>query len=156
MRERTHRIVLVISLVLNLFALGAAGGAAVMWLSIRQAPVAAAQHPLQAAADALSPADRDRFRAALRDTLRDARPIQQTARENRLKAADLFVQPTFDADAVNAALARARDADLMLRTRLEGALVNVAKGFPQSERMTLAQALARKGPLRHPTVRPAP
>jgi uncharacterized membrane protein len=154
MDSRTLRIALAVSVVLNLFAIGAlAGGAVVVWSRARS-PTAAPGRPLRRAADALPPQDQQRFRQAIRDALADAGPIRQAARENRRAAADLLVQPTFDAAKVNDALAQARQADFALRTRLEGGVVDFARSLPQSERVALARGLAQGGPLRLPAPKP--
>lgn len=150
-RDRTLRIALLVSVVLNLFALGAAGGAALMWENARHGPpVRARRRLLRAAAEALPPADQARYLALLRGAAEEVRPIRRAARKNRRVAADLFVQPTFDAPAVSSALGRAREADFTLRTRLEAAMVDFAKDLPQAERVVLAKGLARGGPLRQP------
>ncbi len=153
-RDRALRIALAASILLNLFALGAAGGAAVVWTRIAHAPPVLRRRPLRAAAEGLRPDDQVRYLAALRDASKDEHPIQQVARENRRAAAELFVQPNFDRVAVTAALDRARAADFALRTRLEATIVAFAAGLPQAERASLAQGLARGGPLRQPRAAP--
>lgn len=150
MRENALRIALVVSVVLNLFAIGAAGGAAVVWSHTRHAAVTAPRRRLFAAADTLPPADKARFWVAVREARRQTRDSRRTGRESRRLAAELFVRDTFDAAAVDGALAKARDADFALRASLEGAIVDFAKALPRSERVVLAQGLARGGPLRHP------
>ena len=156
MQGRNLRIALAVSVMLNIFALGAAGGAMAIWLNGPHAPRAAKGRPLMAAADALPSADRTRYLALMHDTLRQAQPLQRAARENRRMAAELFVQPNFDAAVVGDAFAHAREADFTLRTRLETAVVGFAKDLPQSEREALALGLARGGPLRHRPARAKP
>jgi uncharacterized membrane protein len=148
MPERTLRIALVVSVILNLFAIGAAAGAALIWSQTGHEAAAARRRPLFAAGDAMSHAEQARFRAAMQAAQVQARDVRLIARENRRVAAELFVKDTFDAAAVNAALARARDADFALRTRLEAAVVDFAKDLPQPERLALARGLARGGPFR--------
>jgi uncharacterized membrane protein len=139
------KMLLAISVVVNLFALGAIGGGAAMWFATSP------RHPIRAAGDALPTAARFRFRQMFRSVAKEARPLQQSARENRRAAALLFVQPTFDAPAVAEALARARDADVAARTAVEAALVEFAATLPQAERQTLAEGLRQGGgPLRQP------
>lgn len=151
MNDRRLKIALAVSMLLNLFALGAAGGAAAMWSRLKSEPVGAAPHrrAIRTAGDALPPADRERFRAVMRTVAQAARPIRQEAQQSRRQAATLFVQPSFNAAAANAALARARSADFALRTRLETTVVEFAAGLPGAERAVLAQGLSR-GPLRQP------
>lgn len=153
MDSRALRIALAVSVAVNLLALGAlASGGVVLWS--RAQPPKATRGPLRRAAEALPPQDEARFVQALRGVMAGSVPARQAAREGRRVAADLFVQPTFDAGKVNAALAQAREADFTLRTRLEGAVVDFATTLPQPERVTLAQGLARGGPLRRPAPRP--
>jgi uncharacterized membrane protein len=139
------KLLLAISLVVNLFALGALGGGAAMWLAT------SARHPIRAAGNSLPTADRHRFRQMFRTVAQEARPLQQTARDNRRAAALLFVQPVFDAAAATEALSRARDADLAARTEVETALVGFAATLPLAERQAFANALSQAGgPLRQP------
>ncbi len=150
MAQRTLRAALAASVVLNLFAIGAVGGGAVMWLSLKHPPAAGRGRPLRNAADALPAAERAQYLAVFRAAVVDARPIQKAARENRRLAAALFVQPRFDAAAVTAALERARNADFALRARLEATMVSFAQNLPQADRVILARRLSRGGPLRQP------
>ena len=144
MTSRTLKILLAISIAVNLFALGAIGGGAASWL--KTAP----RRPIFRAAESLPQGDRDAFRHVLRTVARDARPIQRDARDNRRLAAQLFVQPTIDAAAVNAAMTRARDDDFAVRARLEIAMVGFASTLSQPERTAMARALSQGGPLRQP------
>ena len=155
MRLSGLRVALAISVILNLFALGAVGGALAVWSHVGRHPAAVRGRPLMTAADALPPADGAHYRALMQATLLQNRPLMRTARENRSTAASLFVQPSFDTAAAGAALARARDADFQLRTRFETAVIDFAKDLPQTERAALVQGLARGGPLRHPPARPS-
>nr|WP_321983313.1 periplasmic heavy metal sensor [uncultured Lichenicoccus sp.] len=147
-------MLLAVSLLVNVFAVGAIGGGLFMLSregGLRAQPVV--RPPLRAAGEGLPVPDRARYRLAIRTVLRDSRELGVTARDNRTAAADLFVQPEFDAAAVLAALDRARAADFELRRRLETAAVQVAASLPVDERVFLARGLARGGPLRHPAHR---
>jgi uncharacterized membrane protein len=139
------KLLLAISVVVNLFALGALGGGAAMWFAT------SARHPLRAAGDTLPSADRRRFHQMFKTVAQQVRPLQQSARENRHAADLLFVQPMFDAAAAAEALSRARDADLAARTEVETALVGFAATLPQVERQAFANGLGQGGgPLRQP------
>jgi uncharacterized membrane protein len=59
----------------------------------------------------------------------------------------LFVQPQFDANAINARLDQARAADSAFRANLEHALVQFSAGLPQDQRQKMAEAL-KQGPFR--------
>jgi uncharacterized membrane protein len=149
---RPFKVLLAASLLVNVFAAGAIGGGLLMlakpgiWRSL----TAATPRPIRVAGDALPPPDRVRFRQTMQQVIRDNRDLPRTARESRQTAAELFVQPRFDEAAVSAALERARDADVQLRTRLEAAAVDFAATLPLEERILLVQGLERGGPLRHP------
>jgi uncharacterized membrane protein len=143
------RFLLAASLLLNLFAAGAAiGGLAALRHPglLRHPPIPFG--PLREAGDGLPPPDRARFRATMRHVLGQGRDLGRTARANRREAARLFIAPTFDVAAADAALARARAADFELRVRLETAAVAFAATLPRDERALLTQGLERRGPLR--------
>ena len=149
---RPVNVLLAASLLFNVFAAGAIGGGLLMlakpglWRSVATGQ----PRPIRAAGDALPLPDRGRFQKAMQQVLRDNRDLPRTARESRETAAQLFVQPHFDEAAVSAALERARDADIQLRTRLETTAIGFAATLPAEERALLAQGLERGGPLRHP------
>lgn len=145
------------SLLANVFAAGAIGGGLVM-LSHQNTvqPAASPLRPIRVAGNGLPPSTRDRFRAAMRRVVADADGLIRTAREGRETAARLFIQAQFDRGAADAALGRARDADVQLRSRLEAAAVEFAAGLPADERILLAQGLEQGGPLRHPPREPTP
>ena len=155
--DRRYGILLAASLLVNVFLAGALGGGLVALLrqEPRHLPAVLLQRPIRAAGHGLPLPDRRRFRQLMAGTLRDNRDLLAEARSDRQAAAQLFVQPHFDADAAASALQRARDADLLLRARLETAAVSFAAGLPLDERGILAEGLAQGGPLRHP-VRPDP
>ncbi len=158
MNDRRLTLVLAISLFVNVFAAGAIGGGLLM-LS-RQAGVhphaAMPRRPVIDAGEALPPPDRARFTRLMRQMEHDSPDLIRVGRENREAAANLFVEPQFDADAVNAALQRARDADLKLRIHLETEVIAFAATLPVEERAILEASLARGGPLRHPARGPIP
>ncbi|NPD66560.1 periplasmic heavy metal sensor [Lichenicola cladoniae] len=151
MTDRRLTRLLGASAILNVFAAGVIGGGLLMLshqgIGHRIDP---AHRPITEAGATLPAPDRGRFAHIMRQTVRDNRELPRIARENRQAAAALFMQPDFDAVAVNAALARARDADLALRTRLETEAVNFAATLPLDERALLAAGLAHGGPLHHP------
>lgn len=151
--RRSLGVVLAASLLVNVFAAGAIGGGLFMlsrpgvW---RSPPIVAGPQPIRSAGMQLPPPDRRRFRQTMRRVVEDSADLVRTARESRREAAQLFMQPDFDQAAVSAALERARNADVLLRTRLEAAAVDFAANLPADERALLAQGLERGGPLRRP------
>lgn len=148
MTPRALRILLIISLTLNVFALGALAGGAFVWLRAeREAPAGAAAiggGRLGLAGANLSPPQRRAFRQALRETRRASRPLIERSRESRAEAARLLTQPAVDQAAVKAALARARAADFALRARLEERVIAFGATLPQQEREALAEGLERR------------
>lgn len=142
---RRARLLLVASLVLNVFLLSASGAVLYRWhygLGLGQAGGWRMR-----AADALAPGHRRAFRAAMRETVLAARPLARDGHAGRAEAARLFVAQHYDAAAIRQALGRARAADLALRARIEDRVVDFAAGLPIEERDALAGAL-RRGPLR--------
>ncbi|MBV2149870.1 periplasmic heavy metal sensor [Sphingobium sp. AS12] len=153
MSERALRIVLIVSLVLNVFVIGGLVGAAVMWKRVEaQRPLVGIGRParLREAAQALSPPNRRMLRQTVRAAAQSLRPQAEQARAARREAGRLLVQPKFDRAAFEAALARARTADVTIRTRLETAVVDAAAKLPVEERVALADAMDRSGAMRRP------
>ncbi|TIW85591.1 MAG: periplasmic heavy metal sensor, partial [Mesorhizobium sp.] len=62
----------------------------------------------------------------------------------RREAADLLRQPVLDTAALSAALERARNADITLRTRLEQRITEFAAAGSAEARAVLADGLARR------------
>lgn len=154
--SRTIRIVLAVSLVLNVLVIGVIAGAALRWqrgdmprwIAVRQ------MARLRSAADTLQPENRAAYVAALRETRRDAGPLIMASRAARREAAEAFVAPDFDRAAVAAALRRARAADFQLRERAEAAVLDVTATLPPEERRRLGEGLKRSGPLQQSAARP--
>ncbi len=147
----SHRTLLAVSLLFNVFAAGLIGGGLVVLARQGEVrPHAAPVRPIGTAGSGLPDPERQRFRHTMQRVFRDGRDLIATARESRQEAASLFVQPRFDVGAVAAALERARLADVAFRTRLETAAIIFAATLPATDRAILAEGLARTGPLRHP------
>lgn len=149
MKGRGFQILLVCSLVLNVFVIGGLVGAGFMW---QRAEV---QHPVNglgragrlrmAAQDLPQPYRRD-LRRTVVETMRTLKPQIGEARAARREAARLLAQPTLDRGALDTTLARARAADSVVRTRLEASIAGFAAGLPQRERLRLVEALTRQQP----------
>lgn len=135
---KTIRVLLVVSLLLNLFLAGALiGGAA--WLHGRQPMIQAGS--LRIAGAELAPAQRRAFRATLHETRRSMRPVIQQSRAAKREAADLLRQPVVDQAAVLAALARARSADTAVRAAVEQSAVAFTATLPPADRARVADAM---------------
>ncbi|RVD34097.1 periplasmic heavy metal sensor, partial [Mesorhizobium sp. M8A.F.Ca.ET.023.02.2.1] len=84
------------------------------------------------------------FRKALREVRRESRDIILDGQQARREAADLLRQPVLDTAALSAALERARNADITLRTRLEQRITEFAAAGSAEARAVLADGLARR------------
>ena len=143
--KRWATVLLIVSLVVNIFLVGAIAGSVWHWTHDRGIGLRGGWR--MRAADALPEPQGDAFREAVHGTMRASLPVIKGGRAARADAARLFVQPQFDAAAVTADLDRARAADMVLRTNLEHQVVSFAATLPQEQREKLAEAL-RAGPLR--------
>jgi uncharacterized membrane protein len=141
-------IALAVSLMVNVFVVGAAVGAigARARLLPHRPPPGAAMGgggggPIMRAADDL-PADvASAYRQTMRAQAEASRPLMQDARAARQEAADAFSQATFDKQAALAALARSRAGETSAREKMETAVVEFAANLPQDQRRMLSRAL---------------
>jgi uncharacterized membrane protein len=144
------KLILAISLLVNVFILGGlAGGAYRLWSGPDRAATVSAQ-PLRGvrlAAMELSAARQEEFRLALRDARRGAAPLVEQSRAGRREIGRLFAAQTFDAGATDRAMAETRQADIALRGRIENAVVHFAATLDPDERQRFAQGLQERGPL---------
>lgn len=141
MSGKALKIGLAVSLAVNLFVIGAVVGvlgAQARYEARREAPRG---NPLMAAGARLPDEVRTAYMSRLRQEGRQAGPRLSEARRERMEAARLMGQGDYDAAAIAAALGRARDAEVLARAELEGAVVEFASGLTQEQRRVLAQAL---------------
>lgn len=149
MSPRALRTLLICSLVLNIFVISGVVGVALTWQRT------AAQRPLTAigaglgrparlrqAAMQLSPEYRRELRQTLRRTIQSLQPMMADARTARQDAGALLAAPTLDRPKLEAAMARARAADIAIRTRIETEVAAFVAGLPPGERAKLSDALA--------------
>lgn len=130
--------------VLLAFVLGGLGGGAAIWW--RQAGQPAAAMGLARAIQVLgAPSERRAFRAALAEGRRAARPQVRDLQDARATLARLLAEPAASAAAVQAALARLRQADATLRESLEPRVAAVLVGFPPERRRAIADAILPRG-----------
>ncbi|MBZ9796614.1 periplasmic heavy metal sensor [Mesorhizobium sp. ES1-4] len=139
MSTRWVRGLVIASVVLNVFLAGAFVSGAV-WLRNARA---GAGYSLESAGGQLPEKDRKSFRKALRQVRMEARQTIIDGQQARQEAADLLRQPVVDTVALSAALERARNADVTVRTRLEQAIVDFAANTSPQNRSVLAAALMR-------------
>lgn len=134
------RNLLIASVVLNVFLAGALAGGAVWIKSGKQGQ----GYSLEAAGGRLPDQQRTLFRKALREVRRESRDVILDGQQARREAADLLRQPVLDTAALSAALERARNADVTVRTRLEQRIVEFAAAGSAEDRSVLAEGLARR------------
>ena len=134
------RNLLIASVVANVFLAGALAGGAV-WL---RSGKPAQGYSLEAAGGRLPDQQRTLFRKALREVRRESRDIILDGQQARREAADLLRQPVLDTAALSAALERARNADVTVRTRLEQRIIEFAAAGSAEDRSVLAEGLARR------------
>lgn len=149
MKGRSFQILLVCSLVLNVFVVGGLIGAGVMWKQAdAHRPVTGLGRGgrLRVAAQDLPQPYRRELRQTVVETMRELRPRIREARSARQEAARLLAEPALDLAALDAALTRARSADMAVRTGLESSVVRFAGKLPQAERARLVEALTRQQP----------
>ncbi|KRB26154.1 MULTISPECIES: periplasmic heavy metal sensor [Mesorhizobium] len=137
----TGRNLLIASVVVNVFLAGALAGGAV-WI---RSGKPAQGYSLEAAGGRLPDQQRTLFRKALREVRQESREIIRDGQQARREAADLLRQPVLDTAALSAALERARNADVTVRTRLEQRIVEFAAAASTEDRNMLAEGLARRG-----------
>jgi uncharacterized membrane protein len=136
------RVALAASLILNVFLAGAliAG-----YVSLRTGTRMINAGSFRIAGAKLPVSVRKPFRAALRDVRRSMRRTILQSRAEKAQAAMLLRQPVIDQAAVNAALDRARAADMAVRAAVERRAVSYAADLPLADRAKLADALHERG-----------
>ncbi|TPK37648.1 periplasmic heavy metal sensor [Mesorhizobium sp. B2-5-4] len=136
----TGRNLIIASVVLNVFLAGALAGGAV-WI---RSGKSGQGYSLEAAGGRLPDQERMLFRKALREVRRESRQAILDGQQARREAADLLRQPVVDTAALSAALERARNADIAVRTRLEQRIIEFAAAGSAADRAVLAEGLARR------------
>lgn len=139
------RILLILSLVLNLFVVGGVVGSAIMWQRAQVSrPAAALGRPaLRQAAAALAPDYRRQFRKVFRGTIETLRPDLQAARKARQDVVALLAAQDFDGQALDAAVRRSREADMRVRVALEMRVMAFVKSLPAEQRIIFGKELVR-------------
>jgi len=150
MSGRAWKMLLVGSLVLNVFLIGGMAGAAYQYFIAhggKTVATAQQQQPraLRFAADELSQARQKEFVEALKTSRRDARPYAREAREDRLEVLRLLAAPQLDRGALDMALKRTREADIALRSRVEQGVADFAATLTPEERVKFAEGLRERG-----------
>ncbi|WP_321787358.1 periplasmic heavy metal sensor [Burkholderia pyrrocinia] len=154
MSERGWKLILVGSVVLNVFMLGAIGGGAYQWFSTHRdlhAEGAPAQRTaLRFAADELPDARQREFADALKAARKNGRDFAREGRDGRITVLDLLTAPQLDRVAIDAALDRTRAADTAMRAQVERSVVDFAATLTPEERVKFVDGLQRSGNWRLP------
>lgn len=141
------KTLLIVSLVLNIFLLGAIAGGTYRWVAKQKADVLAQQRGLRFAAAELPKDRQDQLRQSLRQTRRESLPLITDARSGRIDVVQALAAPQFDRATLDAALARTRAADVAVRARVEATVAEFASTLTPDERLKLVDALEQHGPL---------
>ena len=150
------KTLLVGSVLLNVFLLGAIAGGAWRWFAVRGEPLAQpAQHvALRFATEELSLQRQQQFAQALKSSRREARQYARDGRDGRREVLDLLAAPQLDRNAIDAALTRTRTADSALRTQIESGVVDFAATLTPEERVKFVEGLEKRGQWRLPAQQP--
>lgn len=150
MSESSNRLLLALSLALNIFLVAAAAGAGVMWYWSQHPKSAGGQRAIWLAAKSLSVEQQQAFRKLLGEARRGTKSETAVGRASRDELARLLVQDPLDRTAINAELEKIRSADAVLRARLEETVVGFAETLSIAERKLLVEGLRGRGRmLRH-------
>lgn len=144
MTDRGLKIALAVSVAVNIFV----AGVVVTGLAVGLRGLPGRPHgerpPVISLIQSLDETDRAEAERALRTSALAARGDFETARRLRAEAIDLAGAETFDRPAVEAALARSREAEAAGRSRLEGTMLDLLQRLDQEDRQRLAPAFARR------------
>jgi len=142
------KIILAVSLILNVFLVGI--GIGVFVTGARIAPAAQAQRRpvpgMWAAAEALPPAERVAFRQMLRDKALEVQPELKSVRLARREAAALISQPNYDPKAVEETLERARAGEMHARGEIDAAFAEYLTRLTAQQRAAMAESMVRNRP----------
>ena len=152
MNGRSWKTVLVGSVLLNVFLLGAIAGGAWRWFAVHgEAQAQPAQRvALRFATEELSAQRQQQFAEALKSSRREGRQYAREGRDGRREVLDLLAAPQLDRHAIDAALARTRTADSALRAQIESGVVDFAATLTPEERVKFVEGLEKRGQWRLP------
>lgn len=141
------RLLLILSLILNVFLIGI--GIGVFVTGARIAPPQAQRRPapnIWRAAESLPPAERDALHKVLRDKAAEVQPEMKSVRLARREASSLMSQQNYDPAAVSAALERARLGEMHARGEIDAAFVQYLVHLTPEQRALVAEAMVRNRP----------
>jgi uncharacterized membrane protein len=141
MSTRTLTLICAISILLNIFLLGATVGGA-SWLHAQRQ--GGGSGSIRAAGAALRGDQRQAFRQALREARQEMRPTLAAEWRARRDAAALLREPSLDQAAFDTALGEIRADDMAVRAHVETRLATVIATLPADARAALAEGLVRR------------
>lgn len=152
MNGRSWKTLLLGSVLLNVFLLGAIVGGAWRWFAVHGGPQAQPEQrvALRFATEELSPQRQHEFADALKASRREGREYARDGREGRRDVLELLAAPQLDRHAIDAALARTRTADSALRAQIESGVVDFAATLTPDERVKFVDGLEKRGQWRLP------
>jgi uncharacterized membrane protein len=147
MDGRGFKIALAVSLVVNVFVIGAVAGflLAPMVTPPGGPPL---KSPTILAGEQLNPEDRAEFHQMLSDVSQATGPTVLDARLARRELYQLLKVEPFDHNGATAAMARARADDQQVRARMDEAVLDFAAKLSPQERAALAEGF-RRAVLKH-------
>lgn len=146
MSQRTLTIALVVSLVVNVFVIGAVVGAFGMRHRMEEQRMRPPRgNPIMRVTERMPEDLRARYVARMRAEGQNNRAKMQEARDARREAIAAMTAEPYDAAAASAALARARESETAMRASLENAVVDFSRNLDQEQRRVIAESL-RGGP----------
>jgi uncharacterized membrane protein len=150
MSRRGLLIALIVSLAVNVFVLGGLVGVALIGLPGRGPPPPGPPR-LLALGETLTPAQRDAWKATIRQTAATGGPKLMRARQMRREAWRALTTDPVNPQAALAALDQARTLEFQARSEMDRAVVGFAATLPLDERRKLGEALvkSRRGPPMH-------
>jgi uncharacterized membrane protein len=147
MEGRGLKIALAVSLVVNVFIIGAVAG--FLLTPVLAPPTAQAmKNPTIAAGEQLNPDDRAAFHQMLSDASQASGPTVLDSRLARRELIQLLKTEPFDRAGATAAMARARADDQQVRARLDEAVLDFAAKLSPQERAAMAEGF-RRAVLKH-------
>jgi uncharacterized membrane protein len=145
MQGRT-RILFIVSLVLNLFFVGAAVGALAVgakMLRDREDFRRGGRPGMLSAVETIPEARRHAIQQMMREQALAAAPEIRASRAARRRAASLIAAPSYDVAAVSAALKEARDREAAARAKIDTAIASRLAELSPTERARFGRVMLR-------------
>jgi len=137
--NKTVRLTLVVSLILNVLLAGVLLGA----LPSRWSRESFHRHRLEAAAERLPEPARSRFRVRIEEVRAQAQPLRDEMERARSEALRAFSAEPFDPVVFDRQVRRISELRLKLSAHLTAGMKQLAGELPPEQRQALAEALTR-------------